>query len=51
MLECLDTLVQVGHMWLGAAQFGSEIGSVQLVRAWVLSLAWFGRMEQGNKKM
>lgn len=29
VLDCLDILVQVGHMWLGAAQFGSEIGSVQ----------------------
>ena len=43
VLECLDVLVQVGHMWLGAAQVGSEIGSVQVVRAGVLFLAWLRR--------
>merc|ERR1719318_680940 len=48
VMECLDTLVQVGHMWPGAAQFGSEIGSVQQLWAGVLSLAWLGRMEQGK---
>ena len=36
-LECLGILVQGGHMWPGAAQFGSDIGSVQQVWAVVLS--------------
>ena len=30
-LECLGILVQGGHMWPGAAQCGSDIGSVQQV--------------------
>ena len=27
VLECLETLVQVGFLWLGASQYGSEIGA------------------------
>ena len=48
VLECLEILIQVGHMWPGAAQFGSEIGAVQHIWAGVLSLPWLGRQAQGK---
>jgi len=48
LLECLEILIQVGHMWPGAAQFGSEIGSVQHLWAGALSLPWLGRQTQGK---
>ena len=48
VLEYLETLDQVGHMWLGASQYRSEIWSVQQVWARVLSLPWLDRQEQGK---
>ena len=45
IIECLETLVMIGHFWPGSSMLGSEIMALEQIWVGLLSLPWFSQQE------